>query len=339
MITRSSNSHFISFFLDLRRFKTLNLDPPYQRRANVWTKAYKVRLIDSILRNYPMPTILLNTKTDRKGNTMYEVVDGKQRLTTIIDFVTDVFQTSVDDSEDLGAPQYFSNFSKERQDEFRNYKVTVEIIQNGSREELREAFDRLNRNVARLNPQELRHAQYSDSHFLQVVENLAADEFWQEHGFATPSMLRRMHDVQFVSELFVLTIKGIQEGADLDDAYADFEEEIPKETSVKRLFERCKAAVVSLEDDGGTPFRSTRYSNQADFYSLWGAIRDVITAGSRIDSVRTAKKLLAFAEKVDAQPETGDASDYLIAARQGSNKAANRELRKNLLLKQFVMVG
>lgn len=60
-----------------------NLTPSYQR-GDVWANGDRQRLMGSILRGVPLPSIILL----RTGpTTPYEVVDGKQRLTAILRFV------------------------------------------------------------------------------------------------------------------------------------------------------------------------------------------------------------------------------------------------------------
>lgn len=61
----------------------LNLTPSYQR-GDVWSGSDRSALIESILRGIPLPSIILLKK---KGKEPHEVVDGKQRLTTILRFV------------------------------------------------------------------------------------------------------------------------------------------------------------------------------------------------------------------------------------------------------------
>lgn len=60
----------------------LNLSPTYQR-GDVWSGTDRSALIESILRGVPLPSIIL---LRGKGNSR-EVVDGKQRLTTILRFI------------------------------------------------------------------------------------------------------------------------------------------------------------------------------------------------------------------------------------------------------------
>src|SRR5579875_2146300 len=60
----------------------------YQRKL-VWTLEEKQRLIESILKQYPIPAILLADRAD--GG--YEIIDGLQRLHTIMSFVESAFPT------------------------------------------------------------------------------------------------------------------------------------------------------------------------------------------------------------------------------------------------------
>ena len=63
--------------------KAPNLTPSYQR-GDVWGNGDRQSLMESILRGVPLPSIILL----RTGSsTPHEVVDGKQRLTTILRFV------------------------------------------------------------------------------------------------------------------------------------------------------------------------------------------------------------------------------------------------------------
>lgn len=63
----------------------LELSPSYQR-DDVWPTGDSQLLIESILRGIPLPSVILLEPEDKK-NSSYEVVDGKQRLTSILRFI------------------------------------------------------------------------------------------------------------------------------------------------------------------------------------------------------------------------------------------------------------
>ena len=86
-LQRESNKITLANFYEAHKLGKYNYSPPYQRRS-IWTDEKKSFLIDSILKNYPMPPIFLHQKIDDvTGNTVYDVIDGKQRLMAILDFI------------------------------------------------------------------------------------------------------------------------------------------------------------------------------------------------------------------------------------------------------------
>lgn len=75
----------ISEFIGYAEDGELSLSPSYQR-ADVWPTTTAQQLIESILRGIPLPSVILLQRTEDQRIT-YEVVDGKQRLTSILRFV------------------------------------------------------------------------------------------------------------------------------------------------------------------------------------------------------------------------------------------------------------
>lgn len=90
---RRQNSQTISWFTDIYKRDLLNLNPEYQRRS-VWNQEYKDYFIDTILLEYPSPPIFLYEDIDRNGVARYDLVDGKQRLTAVFEFIDDRFPVS-----------------------------------------------------------------------------------------------------------------------------------------------------------------------------------------------------------------------------------------------------
>jgi len=68
-------------------FGGLDLRPKYQRNY-IWKKDFKDKLIYSIIRSYPIGSIIIRQlKSPNEKGAMTEIVDGQQRLTTIYEFV------------------------------------------------------------------------------------------------------------------------------------------------------------------------------------------------------------------------------------------------------------
>lgn len=75
----------------------------YQRKL-VWTLGEKQLFIDSIINKYPTPSIILSAyeNKDNLGNikTLYEIIDGLQRLNAIVSFVNNEFGVIDDDGKE-----------------------------------------------------------------------------------------------------------------------------------------------------------------------------------------------------------------------------------------------
>jgi hypothetical protein len=350
----------IAWFSDLYNSGKLDLDPPYQRGGEVWSPEFKNYFIDTILKGFPSPAIFLNVETKPDGRTTYHVVDGKQRLTTIFEFIRGDFPVGKPKKDFSPLPTLVGKTFKEIDDvdvrtAFWEYEMPVEEVLNARPEELIQAFDRLNRNVARLAKQELRHARYSGT-FINLMETFADEAFWEDFGLFSKAKTRRMGDVEFVSEIFLLTMHGPQDGSDavLDNYYADYEDEIPDVERHRKNYEACKAMFVEC---GAGAIKDTRFKNLGDFYSLWGAFREFMASGRKFYAKRTTNRLTSFSELLEKLPKVDDkrspssralnaeiaslvaqlpiteeeASSYSDAVRQGTNKLANRQTRINVL--------
>ena len=62
----------------------MDLNPSYQR-ADVWPTGDAQQLIESVLRGIPLPSVILLQRNTDQGD-RYEIVDGKQRLTSLLRF-------------------------------------------------------------------------------------------------------------------------------------------------------------------------------------------------------------------------------------------------------------
>ncbi len=75
----------LSTLVNHHRNRQLNLSPGFQRHS-VWSLGQRQKLVESILANNPIPAIFLYERPQR-GGLVYDVVDGKQRLESILMFL------------------------------------------------------------------------------------------------------------------------------------------------------------------------------------------------------------------------------------------------------------
>ncbi|MBZ3935451.1 DUF262 domain-containing protein [Methanimicrococcus blatticola] len=214
VLNRSSNNMKIAQFWEYYQLNKFNFEPPYQREGDVWSENKKSFLIDTILKNYPMPPIFLRQKIDDNGKTMYDVIDGKQRLTSIISFINGDISLPDNFSEDDFGSELLNGAKfadldidrlREWKKEFWRYEVTIEYIDSDEDEIIDNIFDRLNRNGEPLTGQELRKAKYNSAPFYEMVTQLSTTNFWKIN--LSHLKINRYDDVEFISELVFVILE------------------------------------------------------------------------------------------------------------------------------------
>ncbi len=91
----NSTSHNVEWFQLQNTLERPTIQPPFQRRA-VWLGPEKSWLIDTILRQYPIPELYLQQLITDAGTTEHIVVDGQQRITTCLEYLANDFEIRID---------------------------------------------------------------------------------------------------------------------------------------------------------------------------------------------------------------------------------------------------
>lgn len=277
--------------LNLHASGKLNLNPGFQR-ASVWEDKDKALLIDSIFQNVPLPSILL--WHEKKGNkNIYHVVDGKQRIETLIAFTKSNKAFSYDCSvvkkhhgnkdwgdiyEDIDdkvvSYKGICQSAKDLRRQFNKFPILAVQIENAnSLEDIRELFVRVNSTGMKLHPSEIRHARFLNSMLLLEAERISTlpsiKGFFIDNKVFTKRHFNRMKVVEFITEL-MLSIKS----NDVLDKKASIDSMMDSkltDTQVKTLSKQ----VISIIDYISTYFsgkecrlKTTRFKNTADLYAL-----------------------------------------------------------------------
>ena len=127
-IERIPNQQDLSWFIDMYNGKKLELNPPYQRRS-VWTSKDRKFFLDTIFNNYPCPAIYLQKQINDIG-TVFNVVDGKQRLQTVLDFYENKLRMAKDFPDPNLANKRWKDIEKNShyRSIFLNYRFSVEQL-------------------------------------------------------------------------------------------------------------------------------------------------------------------------------------------------------------------
>lgn len=251
----------------------LVINRQYQRKL-VWTIPEKVKLIDSILRSYPIPLILLAEKpaATSGGMKVIEVIDGMQRLNAIFAFIEHGFLVDgkcFDLKEFARARQakeegLFSGFSDEvprisaqECSDFLDYQLAITSFSGEDEGRITDIFGRINSGGKQLSDQERRQAGVLTD-FAELVRQLAAElrgdvskEVLPLHDMPEISIetQKNPHGYKLKAEEIFWCKQGILRTVDLRDS--DDEE---------MIIDICASILDGRPVDGTGVYRNSLYS-------------------------------------------------------------------------------
>ena len=332
MVRWNSSPHPISDLRDWSESSRLEVRPDFQRLA-VWSFPAQVMLMDTIIRDIPMPKIFLQNII-RDKNTYRIVIDGQQRITAILDFLRDRFSLDHPYKGDEKGKK-FSQLPQDIQDRFLGYQIDFNEAVNLTDQEVREVYARVNKYTVPLSKQELRRADFPGE-FLTVSDNLAISEFFDDCGIFSPANRRRYADTEYVSELLAAMIDGAQDKkSNLDNFYIDYAEWDKRDK--EQIIVRFKKTLRELElvfDGFDKPLSKTRFRQKADFYTLFLAVDCFVSNGDTVagKNLEALRKDLAMLDKhIRPESEFDICKEYAIKCISQANSAASRKWRQKFM--------
>lgn len=352
-LSRQHETKTIADLIHLYENGMLDLSPAFQRRS-VWALRDRQRLIDTIARNYPLPAIFLY-RTEEAGRLGYAVIDGKQRLETILGFVGKLrgasFEAKVEvpglDGVQVVSSRTLKTTKVHRErlwPAFIGYKVPV-IEVSGGLADIIEVFVRINSTGKPLTPQERRKAQYSGSALLVEATKLANKfEGYLSQGILSAQQVARMKHVELVAELIVTAERG-----DVINKKSAVDKVMASSDLKAAVLAKASGKVQSALNRIGKMFpdlRTTRFHQLVDFYSLVGLIMKLESEGAVLtDRRRNAQAwslLKAFGVGVDEIREAQRKlktiprertvyADYLLTVSQMTDDINQRRRREAIV--------
>jgi hypothetical protein len=337
------------------RFKDhqINLEPGFQRKS-VWTTSDRMRLIQSILAGYPIPSIFLYKRV-HNGRNVYDVIDGKQRLETILmfeqvgRFKRGRFDVKLDLGEDDGPLWYdwpiIRKSFPNRRAALDGYKIqTVEVT--GELGQIIDLFVRINSTGKRLTSGEKRHAKFYTSRFLKEAENLVRKfhKFLVGEKILTPAQIDRMKGTELFAELLMSIYNGgpINKKTALDRAIGNDGVNGNSLAKISREFVRTLNRLKKMFPE----LKQTRFRNSAEFYSLfllvWEMDKESFVLTDHKRNTIATLLLRKLSKGVDElregirklnPPKASQRlyADYLLTVQGDTDSSANRERRRALL--------
>jgi hypothetical protein len=320
-MSRAINFQTISWFWDLYNRGLMELDPPYQRRS-VWNQDYKDYFIDTVLNGYPAPAIFIYQEITSEGISKISIVDGKQRLSTLFQFANNEFPVYEKSTIQRLRGKYFKDLEAEDKQNFWKYQFAIEYLPSSDDNLIGNIFDRINRNVIKLTPQELRHAKFNGI-FITTAEDLTTwmfdylDKRNQNFPRIDARSKKQMKDVEMVAQLLLFLEEGAKSYTPdyLDRAFSDRDLEWEEKEGIESEFRNTVENIGQiLELSKDLNLSKTRLKNQADFYSLFGAVAELNREGRLIINKETGSKINNFLKVVEDRElqnrSKNDLNDY-----------------------------
>jgi hypothetical protein len=274
----------VSDFVAWQRDKGLLLNPNFQRR-NVWKKKAKSYLIDTIIRGLPMPIIFLrDLRSDLKSlKPKRDVVDGQQRIRTILSYVDsdllDDFdperdEFTIDKAHNLDlAGKSFEKLDRDSRQAILDYQFSVHSFAADTDDrDILQIFARMNATGLKLNDQELRNAGWFGQ-FKTLAYSLATEQLnrWRGWEIFTADQIARMYEVELVSEFMILIMNGVlaKRKQTLDSYYDAFDENFP---DAKEVASRLRSTFDTLDSLLPRDVIAASFSTRTLFYPLFATL-------------------------------------------------------------------
>jgi len=329
--------------------KEINLSPGFQRDS-VWTERDRAKLIDSVIRNYPIPSIFLYRR-EANGKIIYDVIDGKQRIESFLMFCGFIrgkrfwakVQLPEEDEKNWVNWSYLCRHKKQHL--FTGYKInTIEVTADPAA--VIDLFVRINSTGKALTGAEKRHAKFFNSDFLRAAGKLAAryENYFSDKKILSAGQISRMKHVELICELMLSIYQGqaINKKIALDrimesKGFTANQTKIARDKTVRAL-NRVMRMFPKINQ--------TRFHQVSDFYSLVMLLSKFENEKLILTDRRRNKLawdlLVAFSTGVDlvreqqkkargSKPEQESYREYLLTVLEATDEISHRQKREDIL--------
>lgn len=338
---RHETAFTIATLWEFKSLDKINLNPKYQRSSEVWSEEKQSFLIDSLVKNFPIPPVFLHEFIDQNtGKTKYDVIDGKQRLTSIFKFIEGKLSLPDECSDDgycedilngSSFPQWEKDEFIEIKREFWQYQVNVVFIDSDEEETINDVFDRLNRNGEPLTAQEFRKAMYSQYDLYSLLAKLPTIPPFNHILMRLDK--NRYEDIEYCSELFFSLVEGKvidSNKAQLDELYKKYfhDDKMEKQQQIKmqKLFEDT-ASVLEKLIRGMQLYYKTSVSH---VYAMWMFAHYLQHEGKNVSLY--VKCFNEFYSNVKKKDNDQHIQRYIQSMQQSTKSVGSRKKRYEALL-------
>lgn len=312
-----------------------NLAPDFQRKL-VWNDLHKENFIDTILKGFPFPEIYIaegDIDVDNPLKVIKLVVDGQQRLSTIVQYVDG------DGNWKLKNIPTFKDLSKEDKEKFFYYNVVVRNLGHLKEEDIKEVFKKINSVNYALNAIEITNALY-DGEFITTANAILEDNqnIIKRLDIFSINEESRMRDLEFILTLMsIVEEKGYFTTTQRNEFYIkEFNNKYDSKEDIIRLFNDIFNLINDVIEDSYSSW--TRKNNFLTlFIELKRYSENHKISIDKINSQRLKEILSTFEKQVLVNKKDGNEENpfysYYMSSIQGTGSRASRINRGKILYK------
>lgn len=331
----------VSDFLEWNGADLLDLSPEFQRRS-VWNEKAKSYLIDTLLRGKPIPKVLITQELRSKRNVRV-VVDGQQRLRTILEFIDDGFRVSRMHNLEF-ANKTYSTLPESVQTQLLKYEIGVDLLFDASYEDILDIFARLNTYSVRLTPQEQLNAKYL-GYFKQAAYSMGYEyvSYWLGAGILTRAQVARMSEATLASDLLVALMAGIQTNKNVSAYYKKFEDDEGDIQNEVEKFNEIMSVIGELfkaED-----LKRSNFSRIHLFYSLFCSVAHCLYGIKNLEGVPRPKikqnltkvrvRLDEISSRYDEEDLSPEYEKFVDFSRRATTDTSRRKFRSEFICEKL----
>lgn len=298
-ISTDKYSMSIGEIISMYKDGDLDIHPEFQRFFR-WTNSQKTKLIESFLLNIPVPSVFVSQREDG----IWDVVDGLQRLSTILQFVGiykdehgNILEPICLEATDM-LPSLNGKFYEKEDDEensfspnirryFKRTKLDFVIIKKESDETSKyEIFQRLNTGGTQLSDQEVRNCimVMEDDEKFKKLQSLSQNEHFLNTLRLADKSFEERFDLELVTRFICLRhekmeiLRGVQDFGDYLDKKIvdifrnknfDWENEVNVFEKCFRIIDESLGDCAFLKyDTGSQKFKGRFYTSAFEFVAI-----------------------------------------------------------------------
>lgn len=334
---------------------SLILGPDFQRKL-VWKKQHKYAFIETILLNFPFPEIYIaSEEVDTKSlRTREVVVDGKQRLSSIVDYIQ-----RKNDFLNQKSIKHFDDLDLAEKKEFLNYLITVKDLKDIGEDKIIEVFKRINSTNYSLNSNEILNAEFGGGEFAIfckqltdknfkpsetetgiLIENHVKDfitTFFESNKVFSDNDVKRMFDSQYIMLISATILEGSYFGRStrINHYLEKYNDEFSNYQDILKRLVNSINIITNLKFSTGS-----YWFNKANLFTLIIELNNINEDKIDLDyleiellDLESKFDLYYNGDEEDIKKITADEAKYFEVARQGSHEFSAREHRGNVIRK------